>query len=85
MCVEGGVYQYISTDNTAVLLFDGELDFNKIPEKYRKADYVITDKFSKDIKSLFSGKVIITGNGEGIEENSDIIWIQDDNMAFALN
>lgn len=85
VCVEGGVYQYISTDNTAVLLFDGELDFNKIPEKYRKADYVITDKFSKDIKSLFSGKVIITGNGEGIEENSDIIWIQDDNMAFALN
>lgn len=85
VCAEGGVYQYISTDNTAVLLFDGELDFNKIPEKYRKADYVITDKFSKDIKSLFSGKVIITGNGEGIEENSDIIWIQDDNMAFALN
>lgn len=85
VCAEGGVYQYISTDNTAVLLFDGELDFNKIPEKYRKADYVITDKFSKDIKSLFSGKVIVTGNGEGIEENSDIIWIQDDNMAFALN
>ena len=85
VCAEGGVYQYISTDNTAVLLFDGELDFNKIPEKYRKADYVITDKFSKDIKSLFSGKVIITGNGGGIEENSDIIWIQDDNMAFALN
>lgn len=85
VCAEGGVYQYISTDNTAVLLFDGELDFNKIPEKYRKADYVITDKFSKDIKSLFSGKVIVTGNGEGIEVNSDIIWIQDDNMAFALN
>lgn len=85
VCAEGGVYQYMSTDNTAVLLFDGELDFNKIPEKYRKADYVITDKFSKDIKSLFSGKVIITGNGEGIEENSDIIWIQDDNMAFALD
>lgn len=85
VCAEGGVYQYISTDNTAVLLFDGELDFNKIPEKYRKADYVITDKFSKGIKSLFSGKVIITGNGEGIEENSDIIWIQDDNMAFVLD
>lgn len=85
VCAEGGVYQYMSTDNTAVLLFDGELDFNKIPEKYRKADYVITDKFSKDIKSLFSGKVIITGNGEGIEENSDIIWIQDDNMAFVLD
>lgn len=85
VCADGGVYQYISTDNTAVLLFDGELDFNKIPEKYRKADYVITDKFSKDIKSLFSGKVIVTGNGEGIEENSDIIWIQDDNMTFALN
>lgn len=85
VCAEGGVYQYISTDNTAVLLFDGELDFNKIPEKYRKADYVITDKFSKDIKSLFSGKVIITGNGEGIEENSDIIWIQDDNMAFVFD
>lgn len=81
---KSGVYQYITANDTTVLLFESKLKNEDILEKHRKADYIITDKVKEDLQGV-SGKCIVFTNSEC--ENVDFersVFIDEETLSINL-
>lgn len=84
---DSGVYQYITTNNTTVLLLDSKCRAEDILEKHRKADYIITEKAGENLRSLSGKHVVFTADCDGImiSEYNNIISVQDEKISIALD
>lgn len=52
ICIDGVTYQYISGQNSTVLFTAAGADISKLPDKYRQADYFITNSLPENLELL---------------------------------
>ena len=85
VATDSGMYQYITTGSTSVLLIDGKCNTENILEKHRNADYIITEKLTDDIMALNCGKIIVTKGGNDEENFDNVVFVQEESLAFVLD
>lgn len=64
ICSEKSVFQYLTFGDVNVLVFTSDADISNLPERYRTADYLLTDKITSDFSSLSIGTIVVCGDGE---------------------
>lgn len=82
---ESGVYQYISTESTAVLLLDGNCKAEDILEKHRKADYIITDKDGDNLQDICGKRIITNTDDANAKDCEDMIFVRDKNLQIVID
>lgn len=68
LCIDGVTYQYISSDNKSMLFAPTGADISKLPEQYRKADYLLTDTLPENYDLLSCDEVIFAGEKNKLTE-----------------
>lgn len=79
------MYQYISTENTAVLLLDGNCKAEDILEKHRKADYIITDKDGDNLQNICGKRIITNTDDANAKDCEDMIFVRDKNLQIVID
>lgn len=82
---ESGVYQYISTESTTVLLLDGNCKAEDILEKHRKADYIITDKDGDNLQDICGKRIITNTDDANAKDCEDMIFVRDKNLQIVID
>ncbi|WP_405353698.1 ComEC/Rec2 family competence protein [Ruminococcus sp.] len=85
VAADSGMYQYITTGSTSVLLIDGKCNTENILGKHRNADYIITEKLTDDIMALNCGKMIVTKGSNGEENFDNVVFVQEESLALVLD
>ena len=60
--IDGITYQYVKSNNATMLLVSTGADISTLPEKYRKADYLIIDNLPENHKLLDCKEVVFCGD-----------------------
>lgn len=82
---ENGVYQYISTESTAVLLLDSNCKAEDILEEHRKADYIITDKDGDNLQGICGKRIITNTDDTNAKDCEDMIFVRDENLQIVID
>ncbi len=71
--IDGITYQYIKSNDKTILFVTTGADISKLPEKYRKADYLLIDNLPENHKLLDCKEVVFCGNEKYYTENKNSI------------
>lgn len=82
---KNGVYQYISTESTAVLLLDSNCKAEDILEEHRKADYIITDKDGDNLQGICGKRIITNTDDANAKDCEDMIFVRDENLQIVID
>ncbi len=69
--IDGITYQYIKSDNKTMLVIPSGADISRLPEKYRKADYLLIDSIPENHKLLDCKEVVFCGDEKYYSENKN--------------
>ena len=71
--IDGITYQYIKSDDKTMLLATMGADISRLPEKYRKADYLLIDNLPENYSLLECKEVVFCGDEKYYTENKNSI------------
>ena len=71
--IDGITYQYIKSDDKTMLLATMGADISRLPEKYRKADYLLIDNLPENYNLLDCKEVVFCGDEKYYSENKNSI------------
>lgn len=83
--VDGITYQYIKADNKTMLIVSLGADISRLPEKYRKADYLLIDSLPENHKLLDCKEVVFCGGEKYYFENENSIEEISDEVLTNIN
>lgn len=69
--IDGITYQYIKSDSKTMLFAPTGADIAKLPEKYRKADYLLIDNLPENYNLLDCKEIIYSGKDEYFKKNEN--------------
>lgn len=82
---KSGVYQYITVNDTTVLILESKIKSDDILEKHRQADYIITNKKSDNLQVLNGNCIIFTNSSSEDVDFEESIFIDEENLSIKLD